>query len=360
LRLALTNISKSFTKDKVILDDISLTIEDGEFVVFLGPSGCGKTTLLRIIAGLETEDLGDIHFDDVRINELESKDRHIGMVFQNYALYPQMTVFENIAFPLKVNKQKKRDIDVRVKEVAEFIGLSDYLNYKPKQLSGGQRQRVALGRAISRSPKLFLFDEPLSNLDAKLRSQMRTELYNLHRKLNTTSIYVTHDQIEAMTMGDKIVVLNNGKIQQIDTPANIYEKPANLFVATFIGSPQINLINIICKTNQIRFEDLNENISIELKEMNLEESSCNATILGIRPENVALEPIFEESFFLGEFKVNSVEFMGNESIINFEYKDRIISLRTNEKKEIEDNGIYKLYINKEKIILFDKNENKIN
>lgn len=360
MQLILNEISKSFTKDRAILDKVSLEIEDGEFVVFLGPSGCGKTTLLRIIAGLETEDSGDIIFDNIKVNNFDPKDRQVGMVFQNYALYPHMTVFENIAFPLKVNKIKSSEMKSRVKDIANFIGLNEYLNYKPKQLSGGQRQRVALGRAISREPKLFLFDEPLSNLDAKLRSQMRIELYNLHRKLKTTSIYVTHDQVEAMTMGDRIVVLNKGKIQQIDTPLNIYENPSNVFVATFIGTPQINLFPAILTDNKIKinFNKTCFELNIELIAQNQETLNQDVT-LGIRPENLSLYPKLNNTSLFGEFEVYSIEFMGNETIINFKINDEIKSLRCTEKVALKQGDKIELFVNNDKIMIFDRNENKI-
>jgi multiple sugar transport system ATP-binding protein len=365
VKLRLEHICKSFTKDKFILNDISLSIDEGEFVVFLGPSGCGKTTLLRIIAGLEKEDKGKIYFDDVEINNFEPKDRNIGMVFQNYALYPHLSVYDNIAFPLKINGIKKAQIEQRVKEISEFIGLSEFLQYKPKQLSGGQKQRVALGRAISRNPKLFLFDEPLSNLDAKLRAQMRTELYKLHRELKTTSIYVTHDQVEAMTMADKIVVLNNGTIQQIGTPSEVYKKPANLFVASFIGNPQINLFDVEISINDNHYvcNVLNQNdadfsfifpnnFQIEIYRL--------ITQIGIRPESIYFEKndVFQIKF--GRFKIFSIEYMGNESIVNFETSDGIKSFRVTNKLQFKENEMVDLYINQNDILFFDNNGNKVN
>lgn len=358
MKLEIKEISKSFSKDKVILDNVSFSIDEGEFIVFLGPSGCGKTTLLRIIAGLEKEDSGEIFFDEKKINDYEPKDRNIGMVFQNYALYPHLNVFENIAFPLKINKVKKKIIKERVEEVSEFVGLKDYLNYLPKQLSGGQRQRVALGRAISRNPKLFLFDEPLSNLDAKLRSTMRIELFNLHKKLKTTSIYVTHDQVEAMTMGDKIIILNNGKIQQIGSPSFVYENPSNLFVASFIGNPQINLFpGSINEKSELRFVG-HSNFSLEINDLYKRTDKDKFTI-GIRPENISTRPIFEKSLFFGKYKVFSSEFMGNETIINFLFNDEIKSFRTNEVQNFNKDDILDIYFNADKLILFDEFGNKI-
>ena len=239
--LSLRHITKVFTGNVQAVKDFNLDIADREFIVLVGPSGCGKTTVLRMIAGLEDATIGDIHIDEKRVNDLAPKDRDIAMVFQNYALYPHMTVYENMAFGLKVKRMPKADIDAKIREAAGILEISHLLDRRPKALSGGQRQRVALGRAIVRQPKVFLMDEPLSNLDAKLRVQMRTEISKLHRKLQTTFIYVTHDQTEAMTMGSRIVIMKDGIVQQVDTPQNAYLEPANLFVAGFIGSPQMNI-----------------------------------------------------------------------------------------------------------------------
>ena len=238
----LKNLTKIYDK-KVIIDNVNLEIKDKEFIVLVGASGCGKSTILRMIAGLENITSGEILIGDKLVNDIQPKDRDIAFVFQSYALYPHMTVRENIAFGLKMRKVDKKIIEQKVKEAAEILDLTEYLDRRPKQLSGGQRQRVALGRAIVRNPKVFLMDEPLSNLDAKLRVQMRSEIKKLHQKLQTTFIYVTHDQTEALTMGDRIVVLNNGVIQQVDKPEEIYNNPKNTFVAGFIGSPQMNFID---------------------------------------------------------------------------------------------------------------------
>ncbi len=240
--VVLKNVTKIYDKKKVI-DNIDLTINDKEFVVLVGASGCGKSTLLRMIAGLEDITDGEIYIGDKKVNDVHPKDRDIAFVFQSYALYPHMTVRENIAFGLKMRKVDKETIEKKVQEAAEILDLGEYLDRKPKQLSGGQRQRVALGRAIVRNPKVFLMDEPLSNLDAKLRVQMRSEIKKLHEKLQTTFIYVTHDQTEALTMGDRVVVLDKGIIQQADSPENIYNNPSNTFVAGFVGSPQMNFID---------------------------------------------------------------------------------------------------------------------
>ena len=238
----LKNVTKTYDNNKTVINNVSLEIKDKEFIVLVGASGCGKSTLLRMIAGLEDISDGKIFIGDNKVNNVAPKDRDIAFVFQSYALYPHMTVRENIAFGLKMRKVPKVEIDKKVQEAAEILNLEEYLDRKPKQLSGGQRQRVALGRAIVRNPKVFLMDEPLSNLDAKLRVQMRCEIKKLHEKLQTTFIYVTHDQTEALTMGDRIVVLNNGIIQQVDSPEEIYNNPKNTFVAGFVGSPQMNFI----------------------------------------------------------------------------------------------------------------------
>lgn len=274
-------ISKYFGTTKV-LEDFSLDIMDGEFIVLVGPSGCGKTTLLRLLAGLEEISGGNLYIDDRRVNEVAPKDRDIAMVFQNYALYPHMTVYDNLTFGLKLRKVPKQEIESRVQAATELLGISDFLERKPKQLSGGQRQRVALGRAIIRNPKIFVFDEPLSNLDAKLRVQMRSEIKKLHARLNTTMLYVTHDQVEAMTMGDRVVILEDGAIQQIGTPSEVYHSPANLFVAGFIGSPPMNLIEgqwdgqfFTAGKLKLRLPDLGHH-------------QPGPLIMGVRPENVII------------------------------------------------------------------------
>ncbi len=240
-KLEIRNIVKSYGNNKVI-DELSFFVNDGEFCVLLGPSGCGKSTMLRIIAGLESQDSGKIFLNENEISKLSPRERNIAMVFQNYALYPHMTAFANIAFPLTMRKENKTTINEKVIETAKLLNIEGLLERKPRQLSGGERQRVALGRAIVRNPELFLFDEPLSNLDARLRTKMRREISSIHGKLRSTSIYVTHDQLEAMTMADKIILINNGKIQQTGTPGELYNNPENIFTAQFIGTPEINLI----------------------------------------------------------------------------------------------------------------------
>ena len=278
------NIKKNFGSVEV-LKDINLNIGNQKFVVLLGPSGCGKTTLLRMTAGLETISSGEISIGGDIINNIHPRDRDIAMVFQNYALYPQMNVFDNIAFSLQIRKMASQEIKQKVEWAASVLNLTDFLNRTPKELSGGQRQRVAMGRALVRDPKVFLFDEPLSNLDAKLRAHMRLEIRKLHNQQNATTIYVTHDQIEAMTMADEIVIMNNGIIEQIATPNEIYEKPNNLFVADFIGTPAINLLEGVVTDKR----------SIKLKSQDLPHSKKNVSnnqnvVYGIRPTDVSIDP----------------------------------------------------------------------
>lgn len=297
--VTLKNVTKIYDKKKVI-DNISLEIKDKEFVVLVGASGCGKSTLLRMIAGLEDITDGEIFIGDKKVNDVHPKDRDIAFVFQSYALYPHMTVRENIAFGLKMRKVDKETIEKKVKEAAEILDLDEYLDRKPKQLSGGQRQRVALGRAIVRNPKVFLMDEPLSNLDAKLRVQMRSEIKKLHEKLQTTFIYVTHDQTEALTMGDRVVVLDKGVIQQADGPEEIYNNPSNTFVAGFVGSPQMNFID----SKDFPFE------------------APENSIIGIRPEKMVCGGQIKFNV-----KVDITELLGSEKIAYFNIGDKKCSAK---------------------------------
>lgn len=300
--VVLKNISKSFG-EKEILKKINLEIKDGEFVVLVGASGCGKSTLLRMIAGLETQSRGHIIINNEVIDNLAPKDRNIAMVFQSYALYPHLNVRENISLGLKVRHCAKCEIERRVKRASEILKLEEYLNRKPKELSGGQRQRVALARAIVREPSVFLMDEPLSNLDAKLRSEMRSEIKKLHQKLQTTFIYVTHDQTEALTMGDRIVVLNEGVIQQVDTPDNIYNNPANTFVATFMGTNPMNLTEGVIDSGFLKFG----NVTINMENLILN-TNKRKVIVGIRPEKIAAS-------YAPEYHFNQMRFSAE---INFE------------------------------------------
>lgn len=285
----LNNVTKIFPPDVRAVDDITLDVPDKEFLVLVGPSGCGKSTTLRLIAGLEETTKGEIFIDETLVNAVPPKNRDIAMVFQNYALYPHMTVYRNMAFGLKLRRMPKAEIDKRVKEAADLLGIRHLLDRKPKALSGGERQRVAVGRAIVRKPKVFLFDEPLSNLDAKLRVQMRAELSKLHQRLQTTMIYVTHDQVEAMTMGDRIVVLKDGLVQQIDNPINLYNHPATVFVAGFIGSPSMNLFKgtIVSEDGNVFFDE--GKFKVRVSEQHKEKVSPYADrkiVSGIRPEDI--------------------------------------------------------------------------
>ena len=288
----LKNVCKIYEGGVKAVNSVSIDIHDKEFMVLVGPSGCGKSTTLRMIAGLEEISDGEIKIGERVVNDVPPKDRDIAMVFQNYALYPHMTVYENLAFGLKLRKFPKAEIDKRVKEAADILGIGDYLDRKPKALSGGQRQRVAVGRAIVRKPAVFLFDEPLSNLDAKMRVQMRAEINKLHTRLGTTMIYVTHDQIEAMTMGDRICVMKDGVIQQIDTPLNIYDKPANTFVAGFIGTPPMNIFKGTLVNEGGKFVFKSGPISVALpadRNIAIESYAGKDILFGIRPEDIGSE-----------------------------------------------------------------------
>ncbi len=287
-RVELRDVTKVYDRNVVAVNKANIDIKDKELVVLVGPSGCGKSTTLRMIAGLEEISSGELLMNDKVVNDVQPKDRDIAMVFQNYALYPHMSVYENMAFGLKLRKYSKEEIDRRVKEAANILGLESYLDRKPKALSGGQRQRVAVGRAIVRKPQVFLFDEPLSNLDAKLRVQMRTEISKLHTRLETTMIYVTHDQVEAMTMGDRIVVMKDGDIHQIDTPLNLYHHPVNRFVAGFIGSPAMNFVTgKVVRNGGLYFTDSKLRLTIpSIYEKAVSNYIDKDIVFGIRPEDI--------------------------------------------------------------------------
>ncbi|MHB1688775.1 MAG: ABC transporter ATP-binding protein [Ignavibacteriaceae bacterium] len=319
----LRNISKSYEGRNFAVKDVNFEVKDHEFVVMVGPSGCGKSTTLRMIAGLEEITEGDLLIDGKKVNDVSPKDRDIAMVFQNYALYPHMTVYENMAFGLKLRKFDKNEIKNRVNEAAKILELEPYLDRRPKALSGGQRQRVAVGRAIVRKPKVFLFDEPLSNLDAKMRVQMRTEISKLHHRLDATMIYVTHDQTEAMTMGDKIVVMKDGIINQIDSPLNLYNFPSNKFVAGFIGSPSMNFVDgKIIKEDGLHFRSKEGSLQIKILGKDIDKLSAyeNKNIcVGIRPEDIYDSSILAENAFSEKITVrlDVVEPMGNEIFLYF-------------------------------------------
>ena len=298
--LSFRNINKIYDNNVQAVFDFNLEIKDKEFIVFVGPSGCGKSTTLRMVAGLEEITDGELYIDNELVNEVHPKDRDIAMVFQSYALYPHMSVYENMAFGLKIRHMSREEIDQRIKAAAEILGLQPYLKRKPKELSGGQRQRVALGRAIVREPKVFLMDEPLSNLDAKLRVQMRTEITKIHQKVGATTIYVTHDQTEAMTMADRIVVMKDGYVQQIGTPKEIYNKPANVFVATFIGAPSMNILDVefnkdtITLPNKLTLKINNNQVEELKKSLKSEIDSIRFQIAKLEEENTLLKKPAEE------------------------------------------------------------------
>jgi len=318
----LEHVHKTYEGKVTAVRDVSVTINDKEFVVLVGPSGCGKSTALRMIAGLEEISDGTISIDGKVVNDVPPKDRDIAMVFQNYALYPHMSVYENLAFGLKLRKYDKKEIDSRVQHAAKILGIDKYLDRKPKALSGGQRQRVALGRAIVRQPKVFLFDEPLSNLDANLRVQMRTEISRLHHQLQTTMIYVTHDQIEAMSMGDRIVVMKDGVVQQVDSPLNIYHHPANKFVASFIGSPTMNFMTGILNANgKLAFKQNTSNFALPIASafaQKLKPYSEKPITLGIRPEHIhAQKPAGVDTLTRFKANIEVVEPVGNEIFVYF-------------------------------------------
>ena len=322
--LSLQHITKRYPNGFEAVKDFNLEIADKEFIIFVGPSGCGKSTTLRMIAGLEEISSGELIIDGKVVNDVEPKDRDIAMVFQNYALYPHMTVFDNMAFGLKLRKVPKDQIDKQVKEAAKILDLEKLLDRKPKALSGGQRQRVAMGRAIVRDPKVFLMDEPLSNLDAKLRVQMRTEISKLHERLGATIIYVTHDQTEAMTLGTRIVVLKDGVIMQVDSPQKLYNEPQNLFVAGFIGSPQMNFVDAQCVVEGAKASLKFDNYSIELPEAKAKKLidggyAGKTVIMGIRPEDI-YDGADELAKFAGsvvETDVTGYELLGAEVLLYY-------------------------------------------
>ena len=311
----LTNVKKIYGKDTVAVQEFNLDIADKEFIVFVGPSGCGKSTTLRMIAGLEDISEGTVEIDGVVVNDLQPRDRNIAMVFQNYALYPHLTVFENMAFPLRLQKMSQDEIYERVTNAAEILGITEYLTRKPRALSGGQRQRVAIGRAMVRDSKVFLMDEPLSNLDAKLRNQMRAEIILLRQKIDTTYIYVTHDQTEAMTLGDRIVIMKDGYIQQVGTPTEVFDMPVNLFVAEFIGAPKMNTFktNLVLENGKYYVTPYGAKIEVTgkkaemLKENNV---AAGEILLGVRPEHVTLSTKDDPAAIPCTIKVN--EMMGSE------------------------------------------------
>ena len=359
--LSLRNICKVYPNGFEAVKDFNLEISDQEFIIFVGPSGCGKSTTLRMIAGLEDISSGELRIGERLVNDVEPKDRDIAMVFQNYALYPHMTVYENMAFGLKLRKVPKDEIDKMVKEAAKILDLTPLLDRKPKALSGGQRQRVAMGRAIVRNPKVFLMDEPLSNLDAKLRVQMRIEIAKLHQRLGTTIIYVTHDQTEAMTLGTRIVVMKDGVIQQVDTPQNLYDRPQNLFVAGFMGSPQMNFLDAIV---EVSGETAYLNVaghSIPLppqKSKKLIEGGYDgkSVTFGIRPEDVYDSEMYVETSPMSVFEstIKVYELLGAEVFLYFDLEMFPMTARVDSRTMARPGDTIKFALDVEKIHVFDK------
>ncbi|HIU47768.1 MAG TPA: sn-glycerol-3-phosphate ABC transporter ATP-binding protein UgpC [Candidatus Avimonoglobus intestinipullorum] len=359
--LQLKGIYKRYAGGVTAVSDFTLDIEDKEFIILVGPSGCGKSTTLRMIAGLEEISEGELYIGGKLVNDVAPKDRDIAMVFQNYALYPHMTVFENMAFGLKLRKTPKDEIKRRVNEAAKILDIEHLLDRKPKALSGGQRQRVALGRAIVRDPKVFLMDEPLSNLDAKLRVAMRTEINKLHKRLQTTFIYVTHDQTEAMTMGTRIVVMKDGIIQQVDTPANLYTKPCNMFVGGFIGSPQMNFIDatLVKKNDGVYIEFADESVKLpegKASKPELQDYIGKEVVVGIRPEDIHDEEAFVASRpeDVVSAYVEVTEMMGAETYLYLTIAGKQFTARVNQRSTAQVNDTIKVAFETNKIHIFDK------
>ena len=361
--LKIENLSKNFGSTEV-LKKINLEIDEGNFLVLLGPSGCGKSTLLNIIAGLETINEGNVFIDDYNVSKVEPKDRNIAMVFQSYALYPSMNVKENMIFGLKQAKTSKDKIKEQLEKVSKFLQVDQLLERKPSQLSGGQRQRVAIGRALVREPRIFLFDEPLSNLDAKLRVEMRREIKKLHQQLKTTVVYVTHDQTEAMSLGTKIAIMNHGVIQQNDTPENIYNKPNNTFVADFIGSPSMNLIKGKLKqsSNIISFVAEGSNLEIPIDNYNFKANdnlNNKEVFFGIRPEHIFFKKLNENDFEI-TLRADLSEYIGHEQIMTFDYDNQEILAKFPSTIKTELSKETKLYFDLTQVSLFDaKTEERI-
>lgn len=364
--LSLRHVTKAYPNGFVAVKDFNLEIADKEFIIFVGPSGCGKSTTLRMIAGLEDISSGELYIDGKLVNDVEPKDRDIAMVFQNYALYPHMTVYDNMAFGLKLRKTPKDQIDKLVQEAARILDLSHLLDRKPKALSGGQRQRVAMGRAIVRNPKVFLMDEPLSNLDAKLRGQMRIEISKLHQRLQATIIYVTHDQTEAMTLGTRIVVMKDGVVQQVDSPQNLYDKPCNKFVAGFIGAPQMNLIDaVVGKSGSdvtLTFDNHTITVPAEKGKVLDQKGYVGKTVtLGIRPED-----LHDDEAFLAaspksviEATIRVYELLGAEVYLYFDINDTNCTARVKPNTTARPGDVIKLALDLEKIHVFDKETEQV-
>ena len=355
--ISFRHVEKTYDNGVTVVPDLNLEIEDKEFIVLVGPSGCGKSTTLRMIAGLEDVTGGELYIGDRLVNNVPPKDRDIAMVFQSYALYPHMTVYRNMAFALELRKVPKDEIDKKVREAARILELEPYLDRKPKALSGGQRQRVALGRAMVRDPKVFLLDEPLSNLDAKLRTEMRSQISQLHKRLQTTFVYVTHDQTEAMTMGDRIVVMKDGIIQQVDTPQNLYNSPCNMFVAGFIGSPQMNFVTVKVEKAADGFELVYGKCRVPLKNEALAPYVGKEVVMGIRPEDIYVEE--EGDVAVLDAKVTLAEMMGSEIYLYFTYEGQNLIARIPSDVEVQADDTIRLALYEEKVHVFDKETEKI-
>ena len=358
-KVVLKDLEKTYPNGFKAVHGHNLEIKDGEFMVFVGPSGCAKSTTLRMIAGLEEITGGEILIGEKVVNDLPPKERDIAMVFQNYALYPHMNVYDNMAFGLKLKKVDKEEIDKRVRNAAEILGITDLLDRKPKEMSGGQRQRVAVGRAIVRQPSVFLFDEPLSNLDAKLRVHMRVEITKLHQRLKTTMIYVTHDQVEAMTMGDRICVMELGRIRQVDTPINLYNRPSNKFVAGFIGSPAMNMVDaVIVKEGETTFAQLTDGVKLRLpadKAEKVKDYVGKTVVFGIRPEHIGsheTHPNEKDNYI--ESEVYIVEQMGNEVFVYFSNGATQYIARLEAGVNAKSGEKYELWFDTTRCHIFDK------
>ena len=363
--ISLKHIFKIYPGDVTAVNDFNLEIQDKEFIILVGPSGCGKSTTLRMIAGLEEISKGELYIGDRLVNDVAPKDRDIAMVFQNYALYPHMTVYKNMAFGLDLRKVPKDVIKQKVEEAARILDIEPLLNRKPKALSGGQRQRVALGRAMVRDPAVFLLDEPLSNLDAKLRAQMRTEITKLHQRLGTTFVYVTHDQTEAMTMGDRIVVMKDGVIQQVDTPQNLYDKPGNKFVAGFIGSPQMNFINVTIARDGDEYSAEFGRYKLPIPKGKttggvFEQYVGKSVIMGVRPENIHDDELFLSSFrYLAvEATVDIAELMGAEIYIYMNVEGNSITAKVPPRSAYKPGDTITVAIDMNKAHFFDAETEK--
>ncbi|MCF7923710.1 MAG: sn-glycerol-3-phosphate ABC transporter ATP-binding protein UgpC [Candidatus Izimaplasma sp.] len=356
--LTFKNIKKIYTPgDRPAVDEFNLEIRDKEFIVFVGPSGCGKSTTLRMVAGLEEITDGELYIDDILVNDMAPKDRNIAMVFQSYALYPHMSVYNNMAFGLKLRKEPKDMIDEKVRNAAQILGLTEYLDRKPKALSGGQRQRVALGRAIVRNAKVFLMDEPLSNLDAKLRVQMRGEIIKLHKKIETTTIYVTHDQIEAMTMANRIVVMKDGFIQQIGAPKDIYDKPDNIFVGGFIGTPPMNFFRgVVDKSGIFSAQGISVKVSKFHKDLLKEKGFIGKELMmGIRPEDIHDDNESKEKFkeAIVKFNVDVAELLGSETSVYAKVGENDVTAMINARADIQIGDELEMALDMDKAHFFD-------